>query len=98
MPAEMRRDERRLRMLPEQVVALRHQLLERDLAGLIVAAVAEERQLEPALVVHVDRLEELLRFGRVDEDRNVQARARVPERIELRIVDRAAACRRPCVS
>ncbi len=74
-------------MLLEHAVALGHQLLEaRELAGWI-AAVAEERQLEPALVLEVDRLEELLRFGRVDEHRDAQAAGRGPDRVELRIVD-----------
>ena len=74
-------------MLPEQVVALRHQLLEaRKLAGRI-ATVAEQRQLEPALVVVVDRLEELRGIRRVDEDGNLQPRAGIPDRIELGIVE-----------
>ena len=54
----------RLRMLPEQVVAFGHQLVEGDLPRLVVAAIREQRELEPALVVIVERLEELLRFGR----------------------------------
>ena len=52
-----------------------------------IAAVREERQLEPALVRVVDGLEELRRVGGVDEDRQLEPRARIPDRIELRIVE-----------
>ena len=84
VPAHVRGDERRLRMPAEQVVALGHQLLEARKPVRRIAAVGEERELEPALVVVVDRLEELLRIGGVDEHRQVQPRARVPDRIERR--------------
>ena len=96
MPAEVRGDEACLRVLAEQVVALGHQLVERDLTGLVVAAIGEERQLEPALVAVVERLEELLRLGGVDEDRHVEPRERLPHRIELGVVHLQARCRRAC--
>ena len=62
--------------LRDHVVALGHQLLEAD-AGL-VAAIGIERELEPALVGVVERLEERRRLGDVDEHRDVQPRARRP--------------------
>ena len=75
-------------MLAEQIVALRHQLLEAREAGRCGYATSrEQRQLEPALVGVVDRLEELLRIGGVDEHRKLEPRARVPDRIELGIVE-----------
>ena len=37
--------------------------------------------------MEVERLEELLRLGGVDEDRQIQPRERLPDRVELRIVD-----------
>ena len=87
MPAKVRRDERRLRMTPEEAIALGHQLLERRVRRRREPSVAEERQLEPALVLVVDRLEELLRIGGVDEDRNIEPCGGLPDRIELRIVE-----------
>ena len=51
MPAEMRRDEARLRVLLEQIVALGDELLEGDVLVQVLAAIREERQLEPSLVV-----------------------------------------------
>ena len=42
--------------------------------------------LEPALVVVVERLEELRRIGHVNEDRDLQPRSRLPDRIQLGIV------------
>jgi hypothetical protein len=87
VPAEMRHHEAGLRVLLEQAIALRDQLLEaRKLVGRI-APIAEQRQLEPPLVLEIDRLEELLRLRRVDEHRDVQARAGVPHGIEVGIVD-----------
>ena len=74
-------------MLAEHVVALRHQLLEARKAILRIAAIGKERQLEPALIVIVDRLEKFLRVGRVNEHRQLEPRACVPDRIELRVVD-----------
>jgi hypothetical protein len=74
-------------MALEQVVALGHQLLEAREAIGGITAIGEKGKLEPALVVVVDRLEELLRISGVDEHRQVQARACVPDGIELGIVD-----------
>ena len=82
----MRGDEARLRMLLEEVVALCHQVFERHLTGLVVSPVGEERELEPALVLHVNRLEELLGLGGVDEGWEVEPRERVPDRVELWVV------------
>ena len=88
MPAQVREHEGRLRVPLEQAVALGHQLLERGKPRpVLVAAVGIERQLEPALVVVVERLEELRRIGGVDEDRNLEPRGRLPDRIELGIVE-----------
>ena len=70
--------------------ALGHQLLEAG-TPVLVAAIGIERELEPALVVVVERLEERRRLGDVNEHRDVQPRAGLPDRIELGIVDRAAA-------
>ena len=86
----MRGDERRLRMLLEETVALRHQLFERGIVAGRVAPIAEQRELQPALVVVVDRLEELRGIGGMDEDRNLETGARLPERIEIRIVEMEA--------
>ena len=75
-------------MLREQPVALAHQLLEGGKSRpILIAPVAEERQLEPALVVVVERLEELGRVGHVDEDRDLETRRRLPHRIELGIIE-----------
>ena len=54
-------------------------------------AIGIQRELQPALVRVVERLEERRRLGDVDEHRHVEPRARGPDRIELRIVDRQAA-------
>ena len=63
------------------------ELLEtRELGGRI-PAIRKQRQLEPALVLAVDGLEELRRIGRVDEDCQIQTRASIPNRVKLRIVD-----------
>ena len=63
VPAHVRGDEGRLRIAAEQIVALRHQLLEvRKLSGGYATA-REQRELEPALVGVVDRLVELLRIA-----------------------------------
>ena len=86
MPAEVGGDEARLRVLAKEVVALGHQLFEGDLTRLVVAAIGEERELEPALVVEVERLEELLRLGGVDEDREIEPGEGLPDRIQLRVV------------
>ena len=88
MPAHVRGDERRLRVLLEQVVALAPSALRSAGYSLgRIAPIAEQRELEPAFVVVVDRLEELGRIGGVDEDRDLEPRARLPDRIELRIVE-----------
>ena len=85
-------------VLAEHAIALGEQLLEaRELAGRI-AAIAIERQLEPALVVHVDGLEELLRLRGVDEHGHPKPAADLPDWIELRIVDASAASRPLCES
>src|SRR5206468_7683657 len=81
-------DERRLGMFAKQVVALGHELVEARKAVGGISASGEERQLEPALVAVVDRLEELLRIRRVNEHRNPEPCAGVPERIQRRIVER----------
>ena len=87
MPAEMREDEGRLRVLRHQPIALPHQVLERRKPRAVeVPAVGKQRHLEPALVVVVERLEELRRIRGVDEHRNVEPRRRLPDRIELGIV------------
>ena len=59
----------------------------RDAARLGGGAAREERQLQPALVVEVVRREERLRLGGVDEHRDVEAGRRLPDRIELGVVD-----------
>jgi hypothetical protein len=87
VPAKVRGDELRLRMLAEHVVALGQQLVERHPARLVVASIGKQRQLEPALVVHVERLEEFLRLRGVDERRHAEAGKRRPDRVEFRIVD-----------
>ena len=54
---------------------------------------AIERELEPALVAVVERLEERRRLGDVNQHRHVQPRARLPDRIELGIVHLQPRCR-----
>ena len=73
--------------LRKTVVAFRQQLFERHATRLVVAAIGKQGELQPPLVVHVERLEEFLRLGRVDEDGNAQTTERRPDRIELGIVD-----------
>ena len=51
-----------------------------------IAAVVEERELQPVLVREVDGLEELHGFGGVDQHRNVVPGARLPDGIQLRVV------------
>ena len=88
MPSHVRDDEVGLGMPGEEAIAFGHQLFERREARAIrIPAVRIERQLEPALVVEVDRLEELGGIGRVDVHGDLQARAGLPDRIELGIVE-----------
>ena len=97
VPSQVRQDERRLRMLREQPVALAHQLFERRKPrAVLVAAIRIQRQLQPSLVVVVERLEELRRVGDVNEDRDVQPRGGLPDDVQLRIVELEPACRRSC--
>src|SRR5687768_604919 len=77
-------------MLPQQVVPLRHELLECREPVRRITPPREKAQLQPPLVVLVDRLPELLRVGRVNEDRNPEARARLPYRVQCRIIDAEA--------
>ena len=75
-------------MLGKQPIPLAHQLLEgREPRAILVPTIAEERELEPALVLVVERLEELRRIGHVNEDRNLEAGSRLPHGIELGIVE-----------
>src|SRR5258708_18240394 len=50
----------------------------------------EERQLEPALIGVVHRLVELLRISRMDEHRELESRGRLPDGIEIGVVEREA--------
>src|SRR4029453_3009391 len=54
---------------------------------IVVTATGVERQLQPAFVVEVDWLEELGRISDVNEDRNLETRRRLPDRVELGIVE-----------
>ena len=73
VPRKVRGDEFRLRVLLEQPVAFREELLHlRVLLG-HPAAIGEQRELQPPLVVEVERTEELRRIRGVDEDGNIQA-------------------------
>ena len=92
MPAEVRQDVTRLRMLLDHVVALGHQLFEAH-AGLDAGGPDTARAPASARCV-VERLEKRRRIGGVDEHGNIQARARVPHRIELRDRRPSAGCRR----
>ncbi len=58
MPSHVRSNERRLRMCLEEAIALRHELLERRILAGRVAPIPEQRELQPAFVVRVVRLEE----------------------------------------
>ena len=88
VPPHVRDDEVRPGMPGEQSIALGHQVLERRKPRAVgVTAVGIERQLEPALVPEVDRLEELRRVGCVNVHRNLQPRADLPDGVELRVVE-----------
>src|SRR5687767_11857296 len=84
MPAEVRGQERRVRMAAEEVVTLGHQLLESHTARLVVAAIPKQRKLEPALILHIERREELLRLRGMNERWNPEAAKRLPDRVEIR--------------
>jgi len=88
VPSQVRHDERRLRVFPEQAIAFGVDLLEGREAIPRIPAIGIERELEPALVLIVDRLKELLRVGRVDQHGHVETCRGVPDGIELRIVER----------
>src|ERR1051326_5617656 len=83
----MRGDEGRAGMMPEEIVTLRQQFLEGRELGLRIASPRKERQLEPALVGVILWMKEFARIRGVDEDREMQARTRVPHGIEIGIVD-----------
>ncbi len=88
MPAHVRQHPDRVRVPRDQPIALRHQLLEAGKPrAILIAPIGIERQFQPPLVVVVERLEELRRIRRVHEHRDLQARRRLPHRIELRIVE-----------
>src|SRR5690606_15089728 len=90
VPAEVRRDERRLGVLAEEVVPLLHERLEVDLVRTVVAPVGEERELQPPLVLQIERLVERRWLRGMDERRNIESGHGLPDRIELRIVDAQA--------
>src|SRR6185503_6183014 len=64
-----------------------HELLEAWKLVCRVPPPGEQRELEPPLVRVVDRLEELLWIGGMDEDGELEARAGVPDGIEVGIVE-----------
>ena len=78
------------RCFGEQPIALRHQRLERREVRRRAPPLGMHLQLEPALVLLVDRLEKRRGLAGVDQHRNVEARARRPHRIELGVVNRDA--------
>src|SRR5262249_39656441 len=84
VPPEVGKDELRVRVLADHVVPLGHQRLEPD--AVLMPPIAIERELEPALVGVVERLEESRRLGDVNQHRHVQPRARLPHGVELGIV------------
>ena len=51
-----------------------------------MTAIGIQRQLQPSLVGVIERIEKRLRLGDVDQHRHVEPRARLPNRIELRLV------------
>ncbi len=91
VPPHVGRHEGRARVAAEEVVPLRHQLLEVRVLVRRNLPPREERQLEPPLVVVIQRLVELRRIGGVDEDRQAKACRRLPHRLEIGIVHRQAA-------
>src|SRR4029453_3306338 len=90
VPSQMSCDKRRLGMLLEQPIALGHQRLESRKARILITAILEQRTLHPAPIREIDRIPELLWVRGVDEDRDVEAIRRIPDRIELWIVDSQA--------
>ena len=86
VPAEVRVDVARLRIAREHPVALRHQLLEARKAVLRILPAGKHVQLEPALVVEVHRRPELRGIGHVNQHRDVQPGAGLPDRVEIGVV------------
>ncbi len=72
------------------MVLLGHQRLEGRVALRRTGALRELRELEPALVVLVDRLEEGARLAGMDEHRDAELARLAPEREDARVVHRHA--------
>ena len=74
-------------MLGKHPVPLGHQVIEGRVPGAVVEASAgEDRHLQPALVLVVERLEELGRITRVDENGDAKPRSGLPDDVELGVV------------
>ena len=87
MPAKVRDDKSRARVLAQHVVPLLHQRFERRILLRRIASAGKECEFEPALVVHVQRLPELLRVCRVDEDGQLESCRGLPDRRQCRVID-----------
>jgi hypothetical protein len=74
-------------MTTKKIVPLGHQLFEAGKLILRIPSSRKKRELQPSLVGVVNGLEELLGIRGVNEHRNPEPGARVPERIELRVID-----------
>ena len=72
----------------EQPVPFGHDRLEARVAIRRETATGPHDQLEPPLVVTVDRLRELARLARVDQHRDVQPGTHLPDRVKLEVVYR----------
>ena len=94
MMPDVQRDERRARVAREDAVAGGEQLGERREVAPVERPVRMGVQLLEPLVEAIDRQEERLRIRDVDGDGHVEGRARLPHRVEPRVVDPRRAVRR----
>ena len=87
IPTHVREHPRGVRVLGKHPVPLGHEVVEGRVPGAVVeASVREDRHLEPALVLVVERLEELGRISRVHEDGDAEPRGGLPDDVELGVV------------
>src|SRR5258707_2213130 len=84
--SQVRCDEIRPRMLGKQMIAFRHQRLERRILRRRPRTTRKFLQLLPAFVVIIPRIEKRRRLRHVNQHRDPQLRALLEHRVKLRIV------------